>query len=243
MRLARLHTDAGLREGAVIELAAERAHYLARVLRLEAGAPVTVFNDTDGEFAATVETLTSRAARVRVVGATRYDGESPLPTWLVQGLCRGQRMDYCVQKATELGVTRIVPLVARRSVVRLDAAKAERRTVHWRAIAVSASEQSRRTRAPVIERPCDLQAFLARSARPPLAVLDPDEGAALGSWQVGADGVAVMIGPEGGFDADELDAIAAAGAARWRMGPRILRTETAGPVALALVQSRFGDLG
>jgi 16S rRNA (uracil1498-N3)-methyltransferase len=225
-----------------VALPVERSHYLSRVLRLDGGAPLCVFGNDGAEYAAVVESLTSRRAQLRIGEATGSLTESPLATWLVQGLCRTQRMDYCVQKATEVGVTRLVPVVTQRCVVRLDAAKAARRVAHWRGIAIGACEQSGRVRIPHIEPPQTLADLLARNDRPPLAVLDPDAGDAPGRWQVDGGACALLIGPEGGLTEAENAQALAAGAARWRMGPRILRTETAGVVALALLQMRFGDL-
>ena len=216
------------------------AHYVNRVLRLAAGDELIVFNQ-DGAFRATLLSLQGTRGRVQVSERVNTDTESPLNVCLVQGLCRGPRMDYCVQKATELGVHRIVPVITSRCVVRLDDRRAEKKLAHWQAVAVSACEQSGRTSVPVVE---PAQRFSSLLEHPPagLAMLDADQGLPFSKWQMTGNALSLIIGPEGGLTPDEIEALAALGAARWRMGPRVLRTETAGVVALALAQARWGDL-
>jgi 16S rRNA (uracil1498-N3)-methyltransferase len=169
---------------------------------------------------------------------------------LVQCVPRGDRMDFIVQKATELGVARIVPVLSRRSVVRLDADQAASKAVHWRAVAVGACEQSGRNRLPVIESPVPLLTYLGRPqpavSRPASRlVLEPGLGAPAapappdGMLQ---DGVEVAVGPEGGFEDTELDALRVAGFVPMSLGPRVLRTETAALAALTWLQTRYGDL-
>jgi 16S rRNA (uracil1498-N3)-methyltransferase len=177
------------------------------------------------------------------VGEARaVERESPLRMTLVQGIARADRMDVIVQKATELGAARIVPVLCRRSVVRLDAKQAESKAAHWRAVAVSACEQCGRNRLPLIETPRRLIDHLgAAPSGGWRLVLDPDADGQPSSAPSGE--VEVAIGPEGGFDAEELDAFAVAGFQPMRLGPRVLRTETAAIAALAWLQTRYGDLG
>jgi 16S rRNA (uracil1498-N3)-methyltransferase len=181
------------------------------------------------------------------------DRESPLAITLVQCVPRGDRMDFIVQKATELGVARIVPVLSQRSVVRLDAGQAESKAIHWRAVAVSACEQCGRNRLPAIETAQPLLNYLGQSA--PLAgprlVFEP-ESSALGSHammessgaaaRIAAANVEIAIGPEGGFAPDELEAFRVAGFSRVGLGPRTLRTETAAIAAVVWLQARFGDM-
>lgn len=243
MPLSRIHVDQSLQAGSVVALSRDQAHYVHRVLRLGQDDVLNVFNSRDGEFSAIVESVLGSKASVRIEAPITSDMESPLVTTLVQGLCRSQRMDYCVQKACELGVTRIVPVRTERSVVRLDERRASKRRDHWQAIAVSACEQSGRIQVPLVEMPASLTQVLQRHDLGGRALLDPDAGDAFDQWQFDGEELALMIGPEGGFSPAEVAQTLTAGASRWRMGPRILRTETAGMVALAMAQTRWGDLG
>lgn len=241
--MARVHVAQSLAPGREIELTAETAHYINRVLRRGSGDEIQVFNSEDGEYTATIVHLKGATATVRITHSLSSRTESPLNTTLVQGLCRSQRMDYCVQKATELGVTRILPVITERCVVRLDAKRAAKRLQHWRSVAISACEQSGRTALPIIEAAAPLAELLERDDLENRVALDPDMGDAFSAWPEKLNSLSLFIGPEGGLSADEIDALMRSGASRWRMGPRIFRTETAGVVALALAQTKWGDLG
>lgn len=241
--MPRVHVSEALVARREIELTTETAHYINRVLRRGPGDEIRVFNNRDGEFTATIVRLQGTQATVRVGASVDVRTESPLHTTLVQGLCRSQRMDYCVQKATELGVTRILPIVTERCVVRLDSKRAAKRLEHWRSVATSACEQSGRTTRPLIETPAPLAEVIERDDVEGRVVLDPDEGLPFARWPQAMTHVSLFIGPEGGLAAAEIDLLKDKGAARWRMGPRIFRTETAGVVALALAQTKWGDLG
>jgi 16S rRNA (uracil1498-N3)-methyltransferase len=168
-----------------------------------------------------------------------------LPVTLVQCVPRGDRMDFIVQKATELGVSRIVPILSQRSVVRLDARQAESKTAHWRAVAVSACEQCGRNRLPVIDAARPLLHYLGEL--PPgdglRLVFEPDRELQEPEVSLGSLSAAeIAIGPEGGFGSDELEAFRVAGFFRVGLGPRVLRTETAAIAAIVWLQARFGDM-
>lgn len=247
MRLTRLYVDAPLAPGGVLELPADAAAHVARVLRAREGDPVVLFNDDGSEFESRIESV--RGVRVAVaIGAARTAArESPIALTLLQCLPRGDRMDWIVQKATELGVARIVPLVSRRSVVKVSAAQAASKVAHWRAIAVAACEQSGRGRLPMIDAPRGLDEHLGAIATGGTRfVFDPD-AAPYASQTARGNGTApatldFAIGPEGGFDPQELDGLRIAGFRGVRLGPRILRTETAAIAALVWLQTRYGDL-
>jgi len=241
--MPRVHVKQTLTPGCDVDLPADTAHYINRVLRLGPGDALQVFNDRDGEFTATIRLLQGTRATVRVDQAVGVRTESPLHTTLVQGLCRAQRMDYCIQKATELGVTRILPMTSERCVVRLDKKRAAKRRDHWQAVATSACEQSGRTALPHIETPATLADIMLREDVEGRVVFDPDAGVSFTGWPDVMPVLSLFVGPEGGLSQAEIDSLVAAGAARWRMGPRILRTETAGVVALTMAQTRWGDLG
>jgi 16S rRNA (uracil1498-N3)-methyltransferase len=247
VRLTRVYLKAALSSGIVVEMPAIAAAHLSKVLRARRGDELILFTGDGREFAATVETVRGSRVWVQVAEGRHVDRESPLAVTLVQCIPRGDRMDLIVQKATELGATRIVPVLSRRSVVRLDPGQAESKATHWRAIAVNACEQCGRNRLPAIEAPRPLQTYLEdlRSARASTVVqrllLEP-ESESRGAMQGMGTTVEIVIGPEGGFDAPELEAFRTSGFETVRLGPRILRTETAAIAAIAWLQSRFGDL-
>ena len=246
MQIPRLHVDLPLAAGKRITLPETAGHHVARVLRLGAGDALTVFDGRGGEYRATLVRVSRAAVEADVGAHDPVERESALAVELGQGICKGDRMDLVVQKATELGVETIRPIVCVRTVVKLDAARAERRLAHWRAIAVHAAQQSGRTRVPEVAGVEDLDAWLARVAAGtgPAFVLSPHAGASLSDLAPPAPGepVRLLVGPEGGLAPREVERAEAAGFAGLRFGPRVLRTETAALVALAALQARWGDL-
>jgi 16S rRNA (uracil1498-N3)-methyltransferase len=243
MRLNRVYVDQPLVTGAEVLLPDAAAYHVARVLRLRAGAPLTLFDGTGGDFRG--EIVAVEGDRVRVSVGERAAGlrESPLAITLVQAVSRGERMDWTLQKAVELGVARIQPVLSARSVVRLDAGQAAKKLRHWQAIVAGACEQCGRSVLPDVREPLDLARFLAASPREgQRLVLSPTGPASLAGLASTAARVELLIGPEGGLDDLELDAATRAGFAPVRLGPRVLRTETAGIVALAVLQALWGDL-
>ena len=242
MRTIRIHVDLPLTAGEQLALPAQAAEHIVRVLRLTAGAAVTLFNGDGCDYQATLLD-TGKAAQVRIVGETAVYTESPLALTLGQALARGEKMDLIVQKATELGVARIVPLLTERSEVRLDANRAGKRLAHWQAVAVSACEQCGRARVPAITAPIALEAWLRAldsAAGLRLALLPDAELTARGLRFDTAAGV-LVVGPEGGLGERDAAALRNAGFHGLRLGPRILRTETAGLAALAALQALHGD--
>ncbi|MBB3227487.1 16S rRNA (uracil1498-N3)-methyltransferase [Luteibacter sp. Sphag1AF] len=243
MRDIRIHVDTPLTTGHELMLPAQAGEHVARVLRLEVGHPLILFSGDGCDYAATITSVGKREVIVSVGDARMLENESPLALTLAQGVARGEKMDLIVQKATELGIARIVPLITERSEVKLDAARAEKRLLHWRAVAASACEQSGRARLPVIEAAQPLSAWLsalqdsntARLALLPEGTHRPGELALSGSAML-------AIGPEGGFGERDRAALAAASFTGLRLGPRILRTETAGLAAIAALQALYGDI-
>ncbi|HZF14420.1 MAG TPA: 16S rRNA (uracil(1498)-N(3))-methyltransferase [Steroidobacteraceae bacterium] len=224
------------------ELQGDAANHIARVLRARAGDPLVLFDGRGGEYAATVESLRKDRVAVAIGGHSPLERESALPITLVQGISRAERMDLVLQKATELGVARIVPIQAERSVVRTDEQKAGRKAAHWRSIAIAACEQCGRNRLPAIDPPTMLAAWLcSRPAVDVALMLSPRADATLRSVARGARSIELLVGPEGGLAPDEEKAVRDAGFLSARLGPRILRTETAALAALAALQSEFGD--
>lgn len=245
MRQTRLYIESGCASGAEVQLDAERTRYLSRVLRLRAGDDVRVFDGSGSEFQATLSTIGKSGALLNIGEASTPARESNLKVHLVQGISRGERMDFVVQKATELGVKRITPVLTEHGVVRLDAQRAEKRREHWQKVAASACEQCGRVRLPLVDSPISLNAWFGQ---PPPSVdteliLKPGAPSALSDIEAPVTKICVLIGPEGGFSDSEYDDAEVAGFRPVSFGPRILRTETAAVAALALLQSRWGDLG
>lgn len=232
--------------GGVAVVEGDALHYLARVLRLEVGDELEVFDGSGAAWSGRIAALDESAARIEL-GERREAAAAPRIT-LAQGLAKGDKLDLVVQKATELGAARFVPLALDRCVVKLDAGKGAERSRRWRRIAEEAARQCGRTDVPAVEEPATLDAFLegARSRGEAVAVLwEEERGERLGTWLAGRLGepVALIIGPEGGLSAAEVDRVRAAGGASVGLGPRILRTETAGLAALAVAMHLAGELG
>jgi 16S rRNA (uracil1498-N3)-methyltransferase len=243
MRLTRIFVDAALASGEELVLPAVAANHLQRALRLRAGAPLVLFNGHGGEYRATLLRAEREATVARVSEHQPGDRESPLQLTLLQGVSRGERMDTIVQKATELGVTRIQPLLTEFSVVKLDAAAVAKRRTHWQAIVVGACEQCGRNRVPAVAAALDYATALAMAAAGPglRVLLSPDAPRSLAATAQGS-ALTLLVGPEGGLSDRELLLAERAGFVACRLGPRVLRTETAPLAALALLQALLGDL-
>jgi len=243
MRLIRVHVDAALSQGARVRLEAKAAAHVTRVLRLGAGDTVTLFNGDGADYPARITAAGRGTVEAEVTGHTGARAESPLAVTLVQGIARAERMDLVLQKATELGVAAIQPVVTSRSVVKLDRDSRERKLSHWRGIAVAACEQCGRARVPAVAAPRTFESWIAE---PPgdgaRLLLSPDADVPLSAAARGATAVELLVGPEGGLDATEREAALAAGYRGCRLGPRILRSETAAIAALAVLQAVAGDL-
>ena len=243
MRLTRCHVDLPLRPDSEIVLPERAAHHLARVLRLREGDACVLFNGDGHDCDARLLSIGKREVRAEILSARAVDNESPLRIALLQGIARGEKMDLILQKATELGVATIVPVSGERTEVRLDADRAEKRLAHWRSVVESACEQSGRTRVPSVAAPAGLEAASRTLAEGLRLVLDPQGGHRLEDLVAPADGSAcIAIGPEGGWSPRDRATLQAAGFTGLRLGPRVLRTETAGLAAIAALLARFGDL-
>jgi len=238
MRLSRFFIDAPLSLGQQ-ELPEAQAHYIARVLRLGVGDAVQLFDGSGLEYRG--ELIEAGKKSVRVELREQLDGlaESPLQIHLGQGLSRGERMDWAIQKAVELGVAEITPIVSERCEVRLKDERADKRLAHWRQVAISACEQCGRSRLPLIHAPLTLDDWLAQVEADLKLVLHP-VAEPLTSHAKPAS-LAFLIGPEGGLSDAEVDQAVERGFAAARLGPRVLRTETAPVVALSVAQQLWGD--
>lgn len=244
MRIPRIHVEAGLAPGTSVLLPEQSGEHVARVLRLECGHPLILFNGDGCEYEARLATLAKRAVTAEVLGVRTVSREAPLALTLVQGIARGEKMDWILQKATELGVARIVPVVTERTEVKLDEDRAGRRLAHWQQVIASACEQCGRNRLPQLDAPQKLPSWLAQLGNTPAArlALLPEGAQSLRSLGALAHGAILVVGPEGGFSGHDEAALRQANFLGLRLGPRILRTETAGLAAIAALQALAGDL-
>ncbi len=236
----RLHCEATLSPGATVELSERTARHVA-ALRLRVGDAVILFGG-DGHESAAVITGTGKRGVVATVRERRaVDRESPLEVRLAQGVCAGDRMDLVLQKATELGVAAIQPIVTARSVVRLSSERQERREAHWQNVVIAACEQCGRNRVPRVAPSLGFGAFFAAPAEAGTRVLLAPDGETTVRSLAPRAPVTVLIGPEGGLATEERAIAVAAGFVTVRFGPRVLRTETAPLAALAALQAIYGD--
>jgi 16S rRNA (uracil1498-N3)-methyltransferase len=236
-RTPRLFVDAELRPGASVELPAAAAHHAARVLRLKDGDAVVLFDGRGGEYRARLATA-GRGRLLAETGERRDPGrESPLAVTLVQGVSSSDKMDFTVQKAVELGVAAIHPVLTEKSLVRLSGEREAKKLAHWRRIAIAACEQCGRNLVPEVREPVALERY-----RPPAGtkiLLSPSGSARLAN--LAKSPVVLAAGPEAGFSGREEQILLDAGFAPVRLGPRILRTETAALAALAALNALAGD--
>jgi 16S rRNA (uracil1498-N3)-methyltransferase len=239
------HCPLPLAVGERVDLPARVAQHAVRVLRLRCGDALTLFNGAGGEYRARIIDGVRARVSVEVYEWLATERESPLSVSLVQALQAGEKMDLTVQKAVELGVGRIVPVLSRRSVLRLEGERAQRRLEHWRGIVAAACEQCGRNRLPEVAAPESLEKWLMR--KPVNASLRLTAGAHGGMFSdelppTGRRRVELLVGAEGGLAPEEVRLAALTGFFSVRLGPRILRTETAGLAALAAIQFLWGDL-
>lgn len=241
--MPRFHCDLPLAPGRQIELPLEAARHAVGALRLRDGDALTLFNGDGAEYPAILE-LRGKAAFARVAGRATPERESPLRITLAQGISSGERMDLTLQKAVELGISAIQPLMMRRTVVKLGGEKVDKRLRHWQGVVIAACEQCGRNQVPPVlairEGLMWLQQPETRDT-PNRYLLDPEGAGGLGELAPPTGPILLLAGPEGGFDPVERKLALAAGFRPIRLGPRILRTETAALAALAALQARWGD--
>lgn len=243
MRLNRIFCEGPLRNGTTIPLPTAGAYHVARVLRMREGASLVLFNGSGSDYSAEIVAVQGDKVMVQLHQQTAGMAESPIKITLVQGVSRSERMDWALQKATELGVASIVPVLTARSVVRLDEKQAAKKQAHWHGIVIGACEQCGRSHVPAVAAPVTLRDYFANvrseGMRWVLSPAAPDSLTGIASLP---SQVELLIGPEGGLDDDEVSAAQKAGFTPVRLGPRVLRTETAAVVALSVLQARWGDL-
>ncbi len=233
-----------LETGAEVALSTDNGHYLRQVVRAKPGHLIILFNGEGGEYSATIQTIEKRSCRVAVGQFIERNVESPLEITLLQGISKGDKMDFTVQKAVELGVNHVVPLLTERSVVKLDVSRRKKKQQHWQGVANSATAQSGRNRLTVVDPITQLSDYLQ--------AVQPDDSGRLILSPCANSGFAAMpksraitllVGPEGGLSDSEEKMAMTVGFTAVRFGPRVLRTETAAIAALGLIQGIWGDLG
>ncbi len=241
MPAPRFYLDQPLALGARFSLPPGPARHAARALRLAADDVVTLFNGRGGEYSARIDRIHKDEVAVSITGFADIEHESRLRVMLAQGISSGERMDYTLQKAVELGVAAIQPIAARRSVVKLAGERVDRRIAHWQGVVASACEQCGRNQVPAVAAPLPLAQWLGQHAGGRLLFLSPLAEQRLADLPAPLAADCLVAGPEGGFETDEIAALHAAGAIPVRLGPRVLRTETAALAALAAMQTLWGD--
>lgn len=242
MRTIRCHVSLPLAIGQRLALPEATSNHLVRVLRLAVGDGCTLFNGDGHDYQARLLSLQKRGAEVEITGSREAGNESPLRITLAQGIARGEKMDLILQKATELGVTAVAPIVTERTEVKLDGERSDRKRQHWLGVLAAACEQSGRACLPALADPINLARYAAAETATLKLALDPQGELTPGSLRplAGLD-LALVVGPEGGLSERDLASLRAGGFRGLRLGPRILRTETAGLAAIAALQALYGD--
>lgn len=242
MRCPRIYSPQTLTPNSTIALDADAAHHIARVLRMQSGDELILFNGDGGEYRATIAAIDKKSVQVALGACATSERESPLAIHLGIAISKGERMDWVIQKATELGVAQITPLQTERVEVRLSGEREEKKSSHWRAIAISACEQCARNRIPIINAPQPLAAWLENIEADVKFVLHHRSETTFTAIAPPPQNVALLIGPEGGLSELEIRLAEKKNFAPLRLGPRVMRTETAPLAALSILQFLWGDL-
>lgn len=242
MRIPRIYQATPLSVGQQIELDKTSAHHLTRVLRMQENDPIVLFNGEGGEYQAHLA-LQGKTVVASIDKFVDRNSESHLNITLLQGISRGERMDLCIQKAVELGVRKIVPVICQRTVVNIKGERSDKKIHHWQGIVINACEQSGRTTIPQLLEPVKLTVALELPGAGYKLTLSPDAKDSLLQTPSTEKNFTLLIGPEGGLESREVEQAQTFGFHAVRMGPRILRTETAAIAAITALQMLRGDLG
>ena len=240
MAAPRIYSALPLRAEESLSLDESARRHVGQVLRLKAGQPITLFDGHGGQFPATIDRVERREIIANIGQKEPIEQESPLTTHLLQGISKGERMDYAIQKATEIGVTSITPLLCERTVVRIEPKRMEKKMAHWQRVAISACEQCGRNQLPEIRPVLPLKGALSH-VEGSRVVLDPEGNHRLSDLSPTQQPGSLLLGPEGGLSPPELEQAHNHAFSRVRIGPRVLRTETATVVALTALHQLWGD--
>jgi len=242
MKIARVYIDEQLKIGGEITLDKDAFKYVVRVLRRREGDPLVLFNGDGFNYRSTLKFTTPSIVIASIKTKVHNDTESPLHINLVQSLAKGTKLDLVIQKATELGVNRIIPVTSERSVLQIDRNRIDRKLTHWQGIAVSAATQCQRSVVPIIESPVSFIDWIDSCDKlSSCLLLDPSSKRTLKDIKLDSPDCSLLVGPEGGFTTEEINHATDRGATTFQCGPRILRTETAGFTAISVLQSVYGD--
>jgi len=241
--MIRLYHSSSFEVGQSIELDRNPSHHLIRVLRSKKGSDVILFNGDGHEYLAELLDENSKHCLLKIKQTAQINNESPLNISLLQGISRSDRMDSCIQKSVELGVQSITPVICQRTTVNIKGERAEKKLNHWQQIVISACEQSGRCVIPEIKPAINFTQAIQSIKSCQKLILDPESNNSMGSLTRPEKDICILIGPEGGFTQEEIKLATDCGFTPVSLGPRILRTETAGPACIAITQSLWGDLG
>lgn len=241
MRIPRVYTDQALSAKSLIILESGASHHLSHVLRLKTGDSIKLFNGTGEEYSAKIAQLTKKNTSLEIETLLGTEPAGPLKISLTIGISRGERMDYALQKAVELGVTEFHPIFTKRSMVKLNGKRLEQRMQHWRGLLINACEQSGRCRLPNLKIPCSLAAALDNIPEGHAVLLHHLSEQTLSDLAKPQGAVTILVGPEGGLAEEERKLAVQRGFTPIRLGPRIMRTETAPVAAIAAIQTLWGD--
>jgi len=240
--MTRIYQNQNLAVNLSLQLDEQASHYLSRVLRAAVGDEVVLFNGQRGEYQAIIQQINKKHVQVAIQAFNPREAESPINITLAQGLARGEKMDFIVQKTVELGVNHIVPLLTERCNVKLEGTREEKRVQHWQSVAISACEQSGRNKIPTVQSPISLREWLPQAQADKRFVLSPHAAEKMPTEKLPAGThIILLIGPEGGLSDAEVNTAIAQGFSPLNLGPRVLRTETAPLAAIAMLQTRYGD--
>lgn len=242
MRVPRIYEPGPLSSHALLDLSEDGANHIGRVLRMQAGQELVLFDGRGGQYPATIQAVGKKQVTVQLAALDPVEVESPLAIHFGQVISRGDKMEFTIQKSVELGVTVITPLFSERCGVKLNGERLDKKLEQWQKIAISACEQCGRNRIPEIRPALELAAWLAEPTEELKLNLHPRAPYSINTLPEPSHGIRLLIGPEGGLSAAEIELAREHGFADMLLGPRVLRTETAGLTAITALQCRFGDL-
>lgn len=242
MRVPRIYEPGPLSSHALLDLSEDGANHIGRVLRMQAGQELVLFDGRGGQYPATIQAVGKKQVTVQLAELDPVEVESPLAIHFGQVISRGDKMEFTIQKSVELGVTVITPLFSERCGVKLNGERLDKKLEQWQKIAISACEQCGRNRIPEIRPALELAAWLAEPTEELKLNLHPRAPYSINTLPEPSHGIRLLIGPEGGLSTAEIEQAREQGFADMLLGPRVLRTETAGLTAITALQCRFGDL-